>query len=100
MQTRLKSNKLPWKFIEKQGLIKWRDVLPALVQIPIFYALFRFFLNMIDLRGKKFWFVKDLTAYDDLIKLPFNIPLIGEHLSIFAIALYHCYFDLHYYDIG
>ena len=70
----------------KAGINQMAGCLPALVQIPIFYALFRFFPNMIDLRGKGFWFANDLTAYDDLIKLPFNIPLIGEHISIFAVA--------------
>lgn len=70
----------------KAGVNQMAGCLPALLQIPIFYALFRFFPNFIDLRGQGFWFAKDLTAYDDLIKLPFNIPFIGEHLSIFAIA--------------
>ena len=70
----------------KAGINQMAGCLPALVQIPIFYALFRFFPNMIDLRGKGFWFANDLTAYDDLIKLPFHIPLIGEHISIFAVA--------------
>ncbi|HAI80577.1 MAG TPA: membrane protein insertase YidC, partial [Chryseobacterium sp.] len=70
----------------KAGVNQMAGCLPALLQIPIFYALFRFFPNMIDLRGKSFWFAKDLTAYDDVIKLPFHIPFLGEHLSIFAIA--------------
>lgn len=70
----------------KAGVNQLAGCLPALVQVPLFYALFRFFPNMLDLRGKSFWFAEDLTAYDDLIKLPFNIPFLGEHLSIFAIA--------------
>ncbi len=70
----------------KAGVNQMAGCLPGLIQVPIFYALFRFFPNMIDLRGKSFWFAKDLTAYDDIIKLPFSIPLLGEHLSIFAIA--------------
>ena len=70
----------------KAGVNQMAGCLPGLIQVPIFYALFRFFPNMIDLRGKSFWFAKDLTAYDDVIKLPFNIPLLGDHLSIFAIA--------------
>ncbi len=70
----------------KAGVNQMAGCLPALLQIPIFYALFRFFPNMIDLRGESFWFAKDLTAYDDVIKLPFHIPFLGEHLSIFAIA--------------
>lgn len=70
----------------KAGVNQMAGCLPALLQIPIFYALFRFFPNFIDLRGQSFWFAKDLTAYDDVIKLPFHIPFLGEHLSIFAIA--------------
>ena len=70
----------------KAGVNQMAGCLPALVQIPIFYALFRFFPNMIDLRGKSFWFAKDLTAYDDVIKLPFHIPFLQDHLSVFAIA--------------
>lgn len=70
----------------KAGVNQMAGCLPGLLQVPIFYALFRFFPNMIDLRGKSFWFAKDLTAYDDVIKLPFHIPLLGEHLSIFAIG--------------
>ena len=70
----------------KAGVNQMAGCLPGLIQIPIFYALFRFFPNMIDLRGKSFWFAKDLTAYDDVIKLPFHIPFLQDHLSIFAIA--------------
>lgn len=70
----------------KAGVNQMAGCLPAVLQVPIFYALFRFFPNFIDLRGKSFWFAKDLTAYDDLIKLPFHVPLLGEHLSVFALA--------------
>lgn len=70
----------------KAGVNQMAGCLPGLIQVPIFYALFRFFPNMIDLRGKSFWFAKDLTAYDDVIKLPFHVPFLGEHLSLFAIA--------------
>lgn len=82
----LKKQQATMEIYRKAGINQMAGCLPALVQIPIFYALFRLFPNIIGLRGKSFWFVNDLTAYDDLIKLPFNIPLIGEHLSIFAIA--------------
>ena len=67
------------------GINPLAGCLPALLQIPIFYALFRFFPNLIDLRGVPFWFVDDLTAFDDLIKLPEWIPLLNGHLSIFAM---------------
>lgn len=71
----------------KAGVNQMAGCLPALVQIPIFYALFRLFPNFIDLRGVSFWFAKDLTAYDDVLKLPFKLPFLGwDHVSIFALA--------------
>lgn len=82
----MKKQQATMEVYRKAGVNQMAGCLPALVQIPIFYALFRFFPNFIDLRGEGFWFAKDLTAYDDLIKLPFEIPLLGSHLSVFAIA--------------
>lgn len=82
----MKRQQATMEVYRKAGVNQMAGCLPALLQIPIFYALFRFFPNFIDLRGKSFWFAKDLTAYDDVIKLPFNIPFLGDHLSIFAIA--------------
>lgn len=70
----------------KAGVNQMAGCLPALIQIPIFYALFRLFPNLIGLRGDSFWFAKDLTAYDDVIRLTTHIPLIGSHISIFALA--------------
>ncbi|AVF46926.1 membrane protein insertase YidC [Elizabethkingia anophelis] len=82
----MKKQQATMEVYRKAGVNQFAGCLPGLVQIPIFYALFRFFPNMLDLRGKSFWFANDLTAYDDLIKLPFNIPFLGEHLSVFALA--------------
>lgn len=70
----------------KAGVNQLAGCIPALLQLPIFYALFRFFPNYIDFRGKSFWFAEDLSSYDDVIKLPFHFPGLGEHLSIFAVA--------------
>ncbi len=53
---------------------------------PYFLCIISILPNFIDLRGKGFWFAKILTAYDDLIKLPFYVPFLGDHLSVFAIA--------------
>ncbi len=69
----------------KAGVNPLAGCLPALLQIPIFYALFRFFPNVIDLRGEPFWFAEDLTAFDSVIQIPASIPLLNGHLSIFAI---------------
>ena len=83
----MKKQQATMEVYRKAGVNQMAGCLPALVQIPIFYALFRFFPNFIDLRGQGFWFAKDLTAYDDLIKLPFKVPFFGwDHISIFALA--------------
>ncbi len=82
----MKKQQATMEIYRKAGVNQMAGCLPALVQIPIFYALFRFFPNFIDLRGQGFWFAKDLTAYDDLIRLPFKVPFLGDHLSVFAIA--------------
>lgn len=59
--------------------------LPALLQLPIFYALFNFFPNVIQLRGKSFLWADDLTAYDSILDFGFDIPFYGDHVSLFAL---------------
>src|SRR5690606_1611111 len=70
----------------KAGVNPLSGCLPALIQIPIFYALFRFFPNVIDLRGKSFLWAEDLTAYDSPITLPDWVPFMDGHLSILALS--------------
>lgn len=69
----------------KAGVNQLAGCIPALLQIPIFYALFRFFPNYIDFRGKSFWFAEDLSSYDDIIQIPQNFLGI-DHISVFALA--------------
>ena len=59
--------------------------LPALIQLPVFYALFQFFPSAFDLRQKSFLWAQDLSSYDVIAKLPFRIPMYGEHVSLFPI---------------
>ena len=61
--------------------------LPALLQMPILYAMFRFFPANIDLRGKSFWWADDLGAYDSILDLPFSIPMYGAHVSGFTVLM-------------
>lgn len=82
----MKKQQATMEVYRKAGVNQMAGCLPALIQIPIFYALFRLFPNLIGLRGDSFWFAKDLTAYDDVIRWSTNIPLIGSHISIFAVA--------------
>lgn len=73
------------KLYRTAGVNPLAGCLPALLQIPIFYALFNFFPNVIDLRAKGFLWAEDLTAYDSIMPLPFNIPFYGDHVSLFAL---------------
>lgn len=70
----------------KAGANPLSGCLPALLQLPIFYALFRFFPNIIDLRGQSFLWADDLTAYDSAVSLPDWIPFMNGHMSVFALA--------------
>ena len=69
----------------KAGVSPLSGCIPALLQMPVFFALFRFFPANIDLRQKGFLWADDLSAYDSVFKLPFNIPLYGDHVSLFPI---------------
>ncbi|MDO5968820.1 membrane protein insertase YidC [Flavivirga aquimarina] len=69
----------------KAGASPMAGCLPALVQLPVFYALFQFFPSAFDLRQKSFLWVKDLSSYDTIAELPFNIWFYGDHVSLFPI---------------
>lgn len=69
----------------KAGVNPMAGCIPALMQIPIFYALFQFFPSMFDLRQKSFLWADDLSSYDAVFQLPFKIPFYGDHVSLFPI---------------
>lgn len=69
----------------KAGVNPLSGCIPALLQMPVFFALFRFFPSNIDLRQKGFLWADDLSAYDSVYTLPFNIPFYGDHISLFPI---------------
>ncbi|WP_289045066.1 membrane protein insertase YidC [uncultured Olleya sp.] len=69
----------------KAGASPLAGCLPALIQMPVFYALFMFFPTAFALRQKKFLWAEDLSSYDVVAELPFNIPLYGDHVSLFPI---------------
>jgi YidC/Oxa1 family membrane protein insertase len=74
------------KLFREAGVNPLGGCIPALLQIPIFFALYSFFSSNPDLRGADFLWSKDLSAFDDVIKFGFNIPLLGGHLSLFTIT--------------
>ena len=67
------------------GASPLKGCLPALLQIPVFYALFTFFPTAFDLRQKSFLWADDLSSFDVIAELPFNIPIYGDHVSLFPI---------------
>ena len=74
------------KLFREAGVNPLGGCIPALLQIPIFFALYSFFSSTIALRGQSFLWAPDLSASDTVIKFGFNLPLIGSHLSLFTIA--------------
>ena len=69
----------------KYGVSPMSGCLPTLIQMPVWMALFFFIPNAIELRGQKFLWAHDLSAYDDLLHWNFNLPLLGDHISLFCL---------------
>ena len=69
----------------KAGVNPMAGCMPALLQMPIFFALFQFFPAMIALRQEGFLWADDLSSYDSIYQLPFYIPFYGDHVSLFPI---------------
>lgn len=71
----------------KTGVNPLGGCLPMLLQMPILIALFRFFPASIELRQQPFLWADDLSSYDSILDLGFNIPLYGDHISLFALLM-------------
>ena len=71
----------------KTGVNPLGGCLPMLLQMPILIALFRFFPASIELRQQPFLWADDLSTYDSILDLGFNIPLYGDHISLFALLM-------------
>lgn len=74
------------KLFKSAGVNPLGGCIPALFQVPIFFALYDFFNSNIALRQESFWWAKDLSTYDSIYHLPFNIPFYGDHVSLFTIT--------------
>ena len=74
------------KLFREAGVNPLGGCIPALLQIPIFFALYSFFSSNIALRGESFWWAKDLSSYDDVIRFGSDIWLVGNHISMFTIT--------------
>ena len=74
------------KLFREAGVNPLGGCIPALLQIPIFFALYSFFNSNVALRGQNFLWADDLSQYDVILSLPFTIPLYGDHVSLFTIT--------------
>ena len=71
----------------KAGVNPMGGCLPMLLQMPILFAMFRFFPSSIELRQESFLWADDLSSYDSIFQLPFSIPFYGDHVSLFTILM-------------
>ena len=81
----MKKQQETMKLYNKAGVNPMAGCIPALIQLPFMYASFQFFPSAFELRQKSFLWADDLSSFDSIAKLPFNIPLYGDHVSLFPI---------------
>lgn len=72
---------------KRAGIKPMAGCLPMLIQFPILVAMFRFFPASIELRQQSFLWADDLSTYDSILNLPFNIPFYGNHISLFCLLM-------------
>ncbi len=71
----------------KVGVNPISGCVPMLLQMPVLLAMFNFFPNSIELRQEPFLWTDDLSTYDSILSLPFEIPFYGDHVSLFVILM-------------
>lgn len=75
------------KLYRSAGVNPLGGCLPTLFQLPILFAMYYFFPSSIELRQEKFLWASDLSTYDSIANLPFNIPFYGDHVSLFTLLM-------------
>ncbi|MDB5190572.1 MAG: yidC, partial [Segetibacter sp.] len=88
------------KLFREAGVNPIGGCIPALLQIPIFFALYSFFNAEISLRGQDFLWAKDLSSYDVIAQLPFYVPQFGDHISLFTITAVLTSFLISFYNMS
>jgi YidC/Oxa1 family membrane protein insertase len=83
----MKKQQATMDLYKKAGANPMGGCLPMLLQFPILYAMFRFFPTSIELRQQSFLWATDLSTYDSILDLPFNIPMYGDHVSLFTLLM-------------
>lgn len=83
----LKKQQATMDLYKRAGVNAMGGCLPTLLTLPILWAMFRFFPASIELRQQKFLWAEDLSAYDSIVDFGVRIPLLGDHLSLFALLM-------------
>jgi YidC/Oxa1 family membrane protein insertase len=83
----MKQQQETMKLYSSMGVSPLSGCVPTLLTLPILFAMFQFFPNAIELRQQPFLWAHDLSTYDDLIKLPFTVPFLGNHISLFTLLM-------------
>ena len=83
----MKKQQATMELYQRAGISPMGGCLPMLLQFPILFAMFRFFPASIELRQQKFLWADDLSAYDSIWDFGVNVPLLGDHLSLFALLM-------------
>ncbi len=88
------------KLFREAGVNPLGGCIPALVQLPIFVALYSFFNSNIAVRGQSFLWASDLSLYDSIFHFPFYIPGFGDHISLFTLLAIAGQFFLSVYNMA
>ena len=83
----MKKQQATMDLYQRAGISPMGGCLPMLLQFPILWAMFRFFPASIELRQQSFLWADDLSAYDSILNFGFKIPLLGDHISLFALLM-------------
>ncbi len=83
----MKKQQATMDLYKRAGVNPMGGCLPLLLQMPILFAMFRFFPVSIELRQEHFLWATDLSTYDSILNLPFKIPLYGDHVSLFTLLM-------------
>ncbi len=83
----MKKQQATMALYKRVGVSPMGGCLPMLLQMPILFAMFRFFPTSIELRQQSFLWATDLSTYDSILKLPFMIPMYGDHVSLFTLLM-------------
>ena len=83
----MKKQQATMDLYKRAGVSPMGGCLPTLLTFPILWAMFRFFPASIQLRQQRFLWAEDLSAYDSIVDFGFNVPLLGDHLSLFALLM-------------